>query len=116
MRSQVNTYIFLILSCLPLLGQSTLYVKSNAVGLDTGTSWQDAFTNIHSAFQMAGDGDTIFVSFGTYLPTLDSDRSKSFQMSSGVCLIGGFSGNESSPNQRVLGQFPTIFSGNIILP
>jgi predicted outer membrane repeat protein len=113
MKTLFSTLICAFASIFNLSGQSVIYVKPNATGLNNGTSWLNAYSSLHLAFQFASSGDSIFVSKGTYLPDAGSDRSASFKMRSGVCLFGGFLGLETSPTQRQLGQFPTIFSGNI---
>jgi predicted outer membrane repeat protein len=52
-------------------------------------SWATA-CDLQTALGLAGSGNAIYVGAGTYYPTTTSDRSISFQMESGVTILGGF--------------------------
>ncbi len=83
----------------------TIYVDSGATaGLNDGSSWQDAFQDLQGALEMAATGDEIWVAAGVYAPTVDvydgNDPTRSFQMKNGVSINGGFSGNETTRDQR----------------
>src|SRR5205823_3285267 len=70
--------------------------------------------SLQSALFFAVSGDTIKVAQGTYKPTTDSNRSISFQLVSGVAVLGGFAGSQSgTPDARDISQYPTILSGDI---
>jgi hypothetical protein len=118
----------LLVSALPLVllypgGQvslaagSTLYVDADASGANDGTSWEDAYTDLQSALEAAGDGDQIWVAEGIYKPTAEhggtGDRYKSFQMKNGVAIYGGFSGTENSLEERDWMSHVTILSGDL---
>jgi Secretion system C-terminal sorting domain/SprB repeat len=90
--------------------QKTWFVSPSATGNQTGTSWQNAFSDLHSAFQASNHGDAIFVQAGIFTPA-QSDRTVFFELKSGVRLYGGFAGTESTPADRIGGS--TILSGNI---
>ena len=92
---------------------SVYYVKYDAVGTNTGLSWKNAFTDLQVALGVAEKGDEIWVAKGTYYPTADTDRSKSFQLIEGVAFYGGFAGTESSRDTRNPQTNETILSGNI---
>lgn len=92
------------------------YVNQNASGANTGASWQDAFTDLQSALQVAEAGDTVWVAAGTYWPTPTTDRTISFRPRSGVALFGGFAGHETSVDQRDWETNATILSGEIGAP
>lgn len=87
------------------------YIKANGTG--SGTSWSDASGDLVGALEQAIKGDQIWVAAGTYYPSTSGDRSKSFVIPDGVQLIGGFAGNESHVEDRVLSKNYTILSGEI---
>jgi phosphohistidine phosphatase SixA len=95
-----SLYLYLVLLFIsqPAFGQ-LIYVKHDAVGSNTGSNWGDAYTSLNDALNASGSGDTIFVAAGTYYPDQGSgltsgDRNTSFQLKSGVVLMGGYAGNE----------------------
>jgi hypothetical protein len=88
------------------------YVKADASGANTGTSWADAFTDLHAALSAAGATDQIWVAKGVYKPST-SDKSVSFELKDGVALYGGFAGSETSLEQRDVLANPTVLSGDI---
>ncbi|MCU4154617.1 T9SS type A sorting domain-containing protein [Carboxylicivirga sp. A043] len=87
------------------------FVKVGATG--DGSSWANAFGDIHQALNVAVDGDEIWVAEGTYLPSSTGDREVSFNVATGVKLYGGFKGNEASLDERNALVNKTILSGNI---
>lgn len=100
--------------------KGVLYVDADATGAKTGSSWQDAFTELQSALAAAGFGDQIWVAEGTYKPDYDpvseshtGNRTDTFQLRNGVALYGGFSGDETSLDQRDWVAHQTILSGEI---
>ncbi len=95
-----------------------VYVDKDAAGLNDGSSWTDAFTDLQEALEWAtcAGVDEIWVADGTYLPTGGSDRSVSFQLVNGVTLYGGFSGMETSAADRDSLGGGTILSGDIGQP
>ncbi len=112
----MKRFIFIIfLACLQnaLLSQQIWHVKYDASGNNTGVSWQDAFTNLQSALQIAQYGDDVWVAAGTYKPTQSDDRTISFDIPSGIHLAGGFTGTETLFAQRAWNINPTILSGDI---
>jgi predicted outer membrane repeat protein len=90
-----------------------LYVDVLANGNGSGTSWDDALTDLQTALDQAGMGTEIWVAYGWYLPTQNSDRSASFHLKNGVKIYGGFLGYEASLDQRVKGLVPSTLSGDI---
>src|SRR5690606_30318335 len=72
-----------------------IYVKSDAVGEGDGTSWEDAYTQLHEAIEDAGPGDQIWIASGTYVPTQlqegsEDARTAHFHMKNNVEIYGGF--------------------------
>lgn len=92
---------------------ATIYVNASAVGSNNGTSWNNAYTNLQEALSNAIFGDQIWVATGTYKATTTNDRTISFVMKNGVNLYGGFSGVETTINQRNISSNPTTLSGDI---
>jgi Tol biopolymer transport system component len=90
-----------------------LYVNDDAAGLNTGASWNDAYTDLQSALAAAATGDEIWVAAGTYKPTATADRSISFNLKDGVALYGGFAGTETTRDQRNWTTNVTTLSGDI---
>ena len=95
---------------------STIFVQAGQNG--TGSSWEDATGNLQEALNMATIGTEIWVARGTYFPSdckqcTAKDRAQSFNVREGIKLYGGFSGNETSINQRDPKANPTQLSGAI---
>jgi hypothetical protein len=97
------------------------YVNANTplVG-GAGTSWADAARHINDVLPLAAAGDEIWVAAGVYYPDRtvlipfgDGNRDATFAMKSGVKLLGGFVGGESSVSQRNPALNVTILSGDI---
>ena len=93
-----------------------IYVDQNAGGLDNGSSWANAFTDLQSALGAATPGYEIWVAAGTYKPTTGTDRSASFSLKKEVEILGGFSGKEALQSERNPQLNVTILSGDIGLP
>src|SRR4051812_26953207 len=86
--------------------EAQVYVKSNASGLNDGTSWQNAYTDLSAAIHATASGQ-VWVAAGIYLPTTDYDgqiptnpRFKTFKFKKGVAIYGGFAGTESGLSER----------------
>src|SRR5690348_10568502 len=75
----------------PLHAAGVIYVVPGGAGAQTGADWSSA-KDLQAALQGATSGDQIWVTAGTYKPTIGSDRSVTFQLKSGVALYGGFAG------------------------
>ncbi|WP_207915773.1 hypothetical protein [Flavobacterium caseinilyticum] len=111
------TVVFLMISINS--SSQIVYVKQNATGLNDGTSWQNAYTNLSTAINSTSDGQ-IWVTAGTYFPTTDlngqipiNPRLNTFKLKANIAIYGGFSGVETNINQRNWINHPTILSGNI---
>jgi parallel beta-helix repeat protein len=101
-----------------LFGSTTIYVKWDASGANSGTNWTDAFTSFQSALNAAVSGDQIWVAKGTYKPSYDyglggGSRNYHFRMIDGVAIYGGFAGTETQLNQRDWNTNVTILSGDL---
>lgn len=94
-----------------------LYVNWEAAGLDNGTSWTDALTDLQEALGIASacpGNNEIWVAQGVYKPTNDPlNEGASFVVPPGVKVYGGFAGDEASIGFRDLWSHPTVLSGDI---
>ena len=84
---------------------TTYYVNDDATGVNNGTNWTDAFTDLQSALNKAVTGDEIWVAAGTYQPSVTIDdssdpRTAAFILKSGVKIYGGFAGDEKDLTKR----------------
>ena len=114
----MTKYLFTcLLTCFFFLhasyAQSIIYVHQNAIGTNTGTDWQNAYIDLHTALSAASYGDSIFIASGIYLPSQMNDRDASFILKNGVKTFGGFLGTERYPSERLATNPPTVLSGNI---
>lgn len=74
---------------------ATMAEMLNAVSADSGKNYE------------------FWVASGDYKPTTDADRAKSFTLSKGVKLYGGFAGNETALASRDIKANATYLSGEI---
>jgi len=97
------------------LPQGVLYVDESATGAGDGSSWTDAFTELHAALAAAPPAGEIWVAEGTYTPDPARGRSGTFFLSGyGPRLYGGFAGHEASRDERA-GLFErTVLSGDLL--
>ncbi|MGN6298420.1 MAG: GEVED domain-containing protein [Ginsengibacter sp.] len=86
-----------------------IYVKRNATGLNNGTSWANAFTDLQKAFSRCGD--TIKVAQGIY-PVSPNDRFASFVLQDNKVVIGGYTGNMGD-NISDPEMYKTILDGTL---
>ncbi len=88
------------------------YVDAGATGMQDGTSWENAFTDLQSA--LGGSAcSQVWVVAGLYRPGTAADRTATFQLKDGVSLYGGFAGTETARDQRDPSANPTILSGDL---
>ncbi|MEL6194528.1 MAG: choice-of-anchor Q domain-containing protein, partial [Bacteroidota bacterium] len=93
-----------------------LYVNQIANGLNNGSSWNDAYTDLQDALATANSCSQIqeiWVAEGIYIPAPAIDPSYTFELVSGVAMYGGFDGAEVNISQRDFKGHPTILSGNL---
>ncbi len=89
------------------------YVDQQASGQNTGTSWTNAFTNLHDALALSIAGDEIWVAEGKYRPSATTDRNAHFELASGVRLLGSFAATELSAAERDIAAHPSFLDGDI---
>lgn len=90
-----------------------IYVKADAAGNEDGSSWENAYTSLQDAIAFSQAGDEIWVAQGTYKPTTDLNRDFSFVLKDFVAIYGGFTGNETTREERDWRNHETILSGDI---
>ncbi len=108
--------VILFFSFIQLQVLATIYyVKPTATGTGIGSSWANASSNLQAMINAANPGDQVWVAGGTYIaPYTVSGPSfyYSFVLKNGVELYGGFSGSETTLNQRNYQTNETILAGN----
>ncbi|OQY29536.1 MAG: hypothetical protein B6244_03260, partial [Candidatus Cloacimonetes bacterium 4572_55] len=85
----------------------------------SGFSWDHATSDLQEGLVIAEvceNVDQIWVAAGAYYPSTNGNRDVSFHLLNGVSLYGGFSGNETSLDQRDYENQETVLSGNIGAP
>lgn len=96
------------------ISSAQVYVDLTATGNNDGTSWTDAYTNLQTALDSAGQDAQLWVATGIYTPepgpTLDSTR---FFASQRLEIYGGFNGTETMIEERDWTTNITVFSGDI---
>ncbi|MCA9284434.1 MAG: right-handed parallel beta-helix repeat-containing protein, partial [Phycisphaerales bacterium] len=78
-------------------------VDGTATGGSHGLTWADAYVDLQDALDETASGEVeeVWVAAGTYLPDRGTgDRTLSFNMRSGVAIIGGFAGGETDAAAR----------------
>ena len=94
-----------------------MYVDATAPSGGDGSSWAEAFNELHEALEMVGPTTCsleIWVARGTYTPTYHPLYVyQSFNLRSGLAIFGGFTGVETSRNQRNIAANPTVLSGDV---
>jgi hypothetical protein len=87
-----------------------------------GASWGTAYRFLQDALAVLPGGVTeVRVAQGTYLPDRSAaspggtgDRAATFQLNSGVAIVGGFAGvGAPDPDARDIDQFTTVLSGDL---
>ena len=95
----------LLLMCLLSPSSATrVYVDSAAPGpVHSGATWATAYNAIGEALIALGNGGEIWVKTGTYRENLT--------LNVYTTIYGGFLGFGTSTDQRIIGAFPTVVSG-----
>ncbi|GAI03901.1 unnamed protein product, partial [marine sediment metagenome] len=114
LRWSVFVLFLLVALCTAATG-SVIYVDDDADGVNDGSSWSDAFTDLQDALAVAQRGDEIRVAQGIYTPTQDPlNREATFDLKDGVSITGGYAGLAGMyPDFRHTKFFATILSGDI---
>lgn len=88
------------------------YVHAGASGDHNGTSWENAFTNIHSAISRASydQPSEIWVAAGTYTRD-ENNREYVIELEENINLYGGFKGVETTRKERNIVENRTFIDG-----
>jgi hypothetical protein len=99
----------------PVGNKFAYHVKQTATGLNSGSSWANAFTSLTSAFALVQPGDTIKIAKGTYTPSTFAPTT--FALKDSVVIWGGYpdTGNPTNADRNP-SEFPTILSGEVGSP
>lgn len=95
-----------------------LFVSGETTELPNGTTWGNAFDDLQDALAVAenslGAVKEIWVAKGRYTPApFGGDRARSFELTSGVGVYGGFTGNETRRDERDISANETVLSGDV---
>ena len=108
-------------------GSVIIFVDDTASSGGDGASWATAYPFLQDALAFASNPDNgvteIHVGQGLYVPDRDEatpggtgDREATFQLVSGVALMGGYAGlGEPDPDDRDVTQHVTLLSGDLAL-
>ena len=106
--------VAIFMGCSVLSTQAQIYVDASATdGADNGSSWEDAYTDLQTALDVAPAGTEIRVASGTYKPTAAPDgstnnRDKAFHFNKDLVLKGSY--NTVTETQEFTN--PSILSGD----
>ncbi len=119
LRMNVVSVMLVLANTVWILGSAPLQAgiirvdaSSTSVSPDGG-SWETAYADLQDALGAAVSGDEIWVAKGIYKPTTASDTAARFEPVDGVGMYGGFTGNESSRNERDYANNKTYLSGDL---
>jgi len=96
-----------------------IFVDARARGANDGTSWANAFTDLHEALSIAAISTEVVcevhVAQGVYRPAgPGGDRTAAFELIDGVAVRGGYAGlGEADPNARDIELYETVLSGDL---
>ncbi len=101
---------------------TVLYVDTDALGTNDGTSWENAFTYLQDAISIAAEYRQVHeirVAQGIYKPDqgvgiILGDQAATFQLINGLTIKGGYAGfGQPDPNARDIELYETILSGDL---
>jgi len=125
----IMSVLLLAIFCTAAAGK-IIYVDDDTVGLNNGSSWENAYVYLQDALADANSAEKLVeirVAQGIYSPdrafgaarnrwvtVTSGDREATFQLINGVTLKGGYAGlGEPDPNVRDVELYETILSGDL---
>lgn len=101
-----------------------IFVKAGATGNNDGSSWENAFSDLTDALESVGEPTEkqwIWVAKGTYYPKkgmnvhecVGGKRCNNFALKNNVAIYCGFSGVESTIEERDFVKNEAVFSGDL---
>ena len=116
MKARISVSTLLLSAAVAQAG--TWYVKADATGNGSGTSWANATTSLSAMLAVVQEdsGHEIWVAAGTYRPStagLADPRRATFEIPHKTKLYGGFGGTETARDQRNPKVNFTILSGDL---
>ncbi len=104
--------VAIFMGCSVLSTQAQIYVDAAATGAKNGSSWDDAYTDLQAALDVAADNAEIRVASGTYTPTAAPDgstnnRNKAFHFNKNLVLKGSYNTADTQDFTN-----PSILSGD----
>jgi hypothetical protein len=96
------------------LNATVYYVAPTSAGNGSGTDWDNAMPLGGTAVITAADGDVYKLKQGTYtttFPVNDASDRTFITAANNVQILGGYTGNSSNPDERVLNPANTVFQG-----
>lgn len=92
-----------------------VYVDDTATGANDGSSWANAFVDLHAGLNGATPGASIWVAEGLYRPAPPGgSTSVRYVVNAGVRVYGSFAGFETSTDQRDIAAHPSVLSGDLL--
>lgn len=79
LNSPIKKLLMIILIAFSNSISAQVFVNTLATGLNNGTSWTDAYTNLKTAINNTSSGE-IWVATGTYKPTTNTNQSLYFSI------------------------------------
>lgn len=102
----------------PAFGER-IFVDIDAVGMNNGSSWENAYNHLRDAIAASSSGDEIRVAQGVYRPdrgggVTTGDRGATFHLVDNVALTGGYAGyGQPVPDARNAAGYETVLSGDL---
>ncbi|WP_448606379.1 MBG domain-containing protein [Paenimyroides ceti] len=115
-------FLLLVISTWASFAQTIRYVKEGGAGTKDGSSWSNASDDLQLMINQSTTSNQIWVAAGTYKPNRPANnlntisvnnRENAFVLKDGVKLYGGFSGSETSLQQRNYEVNKSILSGDL---
>lgn len=107
-----------VASITTLAVQERIYVDSDAIGANDGSSWANAYTDLNDALTgvAVGTERAIWIADGTYTPTTTNTdgRTATYRLPNLVKIYGGFNGTETILSQRNPATNIVILSGDVL--